>query len=135
VTFLNYDNHRIDEQEVPYGSAAEAPEIPERKGYRFVEWNRNFDEITSDIEVFAIFEKVDAALMPATRSHAFSVHVNANTIEIVNAPIGNTAVLLDAQGRVLQRIRLTGPSARFTVLNSGVYMLRVGKVTERVMVR
>ncbi|HJC46495.1 MAG TPA: discoidin domain-containing protein [Candidatus Lachnoclostridium pullistercoris] len=57
VTFVDYDGRIISKQRVAYGEAAEAPEDPEREGYVFVGWDKDFDEITKDITVKAVYEE------------------------------------------------------------------------------
>ena len=57
VRFLNDDGTLIKEQEVEKGQSAEAPSCPEKKGYIFKGWDKDFSNVTSNIEVKAIFEK------------------------------------------------------------------------------
>lgn len=56
VDFLNYDGTLISSQSVPYGSAATAPTVPERTGYKFAGWDKGFTEITQDTEVTAQYQ-------------------------------------------------------------------------------
>ena len=57
VYFQNWDHVLIDEQEVEYGKAAQAPADPTREGYTFVGWDREFDNIIANMTVTALFEK------------------------------------------------------------------------------
>ena len=69
VTFVDYDGKILSKQRVPYGEAAEAPADPVRDGYVFVGWDKDFDEITKDITVKALYEKEkDPALEQAKES-------------------------------------------------------------------
>lgn len=57
VTFYNHDRTVLAVRDVKYLGAAEAPaETPVRNGYRFTGWNKDFDVVTSDMEVTALFE-------------------------------------------------------------------------------
>lgn len=59
VRFLNDDGTLIKEQEVEKGKSAEAPSCPEKRGYIFKGWDKDFTDITSDIEIKATYmEKV-----------------------------------------------------------------------------
>ena len=62
VKFLDYDNEPIGvligedivyEQKVEEGHSAVEPEKPNRDGYRFSYWSKDFSNITSDVEIYA----------------------------------------------------------------------------------
>ncbi|GKX67498.1 hypothetical protein rsdtw13_27560 [Clostridium sp. TW13] len=56
VTFQNYDGTQIGTaQSVEYGNEATAPEVPAREGYTFIGWDRVFNNITSNVEVKAMY--------------------------------------------------------------------------------
>ena len=57
VRFQNWDHSLIDEQQVEYGKAAQAPADPTREGYTFTGWDREFNNIIADMTVTALFEK------------------------------------------------------------------------------
>ena len=57
VTFFDYDGSTIVIQYVPYGGKASAPDDPERKGYDFSGWDRDFSNVLSAISVTAQYEK------------------------------------------------------------------------------
>ena len=58
VKFLNEDGTQIGEvQEIEEGKAAIAPANPTKEGYTFKGWDKDFSNVTSDMEVKAIFEK------------------------------------------------------------------------------
>ena len=57
VKFVDWDGTVLSTQRIAYGEAAEAPEDPEREGYVFVGWSKEFDEITSDLTIKAKYEK------------------------------------------------------------------------------
>ena len=52
VTFKNGD-HVVSRQETAYGSAATAPDAPEREGYVFTGWDKDFSNVTCDLTVTA----------------------------------------------------------------------------------
>ena len=62
VSFVDWENKLIDEQSVQYGHAATAPQVPERKGYNFVGWDKDFSNIQSDLIVTALYEEVPQAV-------------------------------------------------------------------------
>lgn len=60
VKFLDWDGTLLcPAQTVPRGDAATAPDMPTREGYRFIGWDRAFDNVQSDLVVTAQYEKLD----------------------------------------------------------------------------
>ena len=58
VIFLDKNGNQIGEaQTVEWGQSAEAPEAPEVEGYNFSNWDKDFNSITSDLTVKAVYEK------------------------------------------------------------------------------
>jgi len=55
VTFLA-DGQKYNEQIVEYSQAAQKPADPQKTGYTFKGWDKEFGNITSDLTVNAIFE-------------------------------------------------------------------------------
>jgi len=137
VIFLNYDNHRIDTQTVPYGGEAEEPEVPERDGYTFIGWNTAFDNITSDTEVYATYEKIDAEENIASMRHAnpFTVAVNRNTVSIINARIGASVKLFDMQGRLLKSLNISKEQETLSITAPGSYIVRIGTYGKKITIR
>ncbi|MDD2297961.1 MAG: InlB B-repeat-containing protein, partial [Sphaerochaetaceae bacterium] len=56
VTFVDWDGSVIETQSVEHGKAATAPEDPERTGYTFSEWDKDFTNITGNLTVTAQYE-------------------------------------------------------------------------------
>ena len=56
VRFVNYDGALLTEQSVPWGGAATAPSVPQRRGYTFAGWDRSFRQVTGDLTVTAQYE-------------------------------------------------------------------------------
>ena len=71
VTFM-YDKDKVigKPQTVPYMGAAKAPEVPVKEGYRFVKWDKSFDQVTGDLVVNAVYEEIKA---PKTGDDAHSL--------------------------------------------------------------
>ena len=60
VIFRNYDGTIISEQEVAYGSAANAPTTtPTRFGYTFSSWDTDFSAVTKDLIIEPVFEEIN----------------------------------------------------------------------------
>ena len=57
VTFVDWNGDVIDTQTVAYGNGAVAPADPEREGYTFIGWDVEFNNITADLVVTAMYEK------------------------------------------------------------------------------
>ena len=60
VVFRNYDGTVISEQEVAYGSAANAPTTtPTRFGYTFSKWDTDFSSVKQDLIIEPIFDEIN----------------------------------------------------------------------------
>ena len=53
VTFVDYDGTVLSAQSVAHGSAAIEPTAPEREGYAFIGWDKDFSNVTEDMTVTA----------------------------------------------------------------------------------
>ncbi len=53
VTFVDDEGTLIDEQLIPYGTAATVPAVPERLGYLFDGWEGSYDAVTEDVTITA----------------------------------------------------------------------------------
>ena len=56
VAFIDYDGTVLKNENVDIGTAASAPEYPTREGYNCVGWSADFDCVTSNLAVYAIYE-------------------------------------------------------------------------------
>ncbi|MBQ1977866.1 MAG: InlB B-repeat-containing protein, partial [Ruminococcus sp.] len=56
VTFLDWDGTILKTQIVNTGEEATAPEAPTREGYKFIGWNKEFNDITYNLYVHAVYE-------------------------------------------------------------------------------
>ena len=60
VIFRNYDGTIISEQEVAYGSAANAPTTtPTRFGYTFNSWDTDFSSVKQDLIIEPVFDEIN----------------------------------------------------------------------------
>ena len=57
VTFIDKDGSLLKTEEVAKGQSATAPTAPSVEGYTFKGWDKAFDNVTSDLEVKALYEK------------------------------------------------------------------------------
>ncbi len=58
VTFKDFDGTVLKTETVKKGESATAPENPVRKGYTFTGWDVEFENITDDLVVTAVYEKI-----------------------------------------------------------------------------
>lgn len=56
VVFYDLDGEIIKVQEVEEGTDAIAPEPPKVDGYLFKGWDKNFNQVNSDLEIHPIYE-------------------------------------------------------------------------------
>ncbi len=58
VKFLDKDGNLLKEEAVEKGKAAVAPNAPSIEGYTFKGWDQTFDNVTSNLEVKALYEQI-----------------------------------------------------------------------------
>ena len=58
VTFVGREGDVLKTQKVRNGGAAEAPEAPVVPDYEFIRWEGSFDNVTSDITVSAVYNRL-----------------------------------------------------------------------------
>ncbi len=56
VTFMDGEKVLKAYPNVPHGSAVTAPEVPEKDGKTFKEWDKPFDNVTSDLTINAVYD-------------------------------------------------------------------------------
>ena len=56
VTFLGFNDIELKVEYVEYGYSATPPDAPEVEGYTFTGWDKEFDNVTSDLTVKAKYE-------------------------------------------------------------------------------
>lgn len=58
VTFYDMDGQTVlSVQRVEHGKAAQAPEEPEHEGYTFLGWSADFECVTEDMSIYALFTR------------------------------------------------------------------------------
>ena len=55
VTFYDWDNTKLDEQQVEHSTDAVAP-TPSREGYHFTGWDQDYHHVTMDLDIKALYE-------------------------------------------------------------------------------
>ena len=55
IRFLNYDGTVLSEQVVNKGAAAVAPANPSREGFTFSKWDKDFSNITANMDIQAVY--------------------------------------------------------------------------------
>lgn len=55
VVFKDWDGKVLSSQQVPYQAAAVAPETPAREGYTFVRWDTEYNSVTKDLIITAVY--------------------------------------------------------------------------------
>lgn len=53
VKFVDGNGNTLKTENVSYGGTATSPDIPKKPGYRFAGWDKQFDNVTSDLTVTA----------------------------------------------------------------------------------
>lgn len=82
------DGKVVDTQEVEEGKAATKPQDPTKEGYEFKGWDKEFNNITSDLEVNATFEEIDTTVY-----HTVTFTVDGKTYATVQVADGEAAIL------------------------------------------
>lgn len=65
VTFMSKSNDIIKEETVEYGDGATTPDAPHVDSYEFIGWDKEFDNVTEDITVTALYRELPIAPAPA----------------------------------------------------------------------
>jgi len=64
VRFVDENEEVLSEQVLHYGESAVAPEAPAREGYTFAGWDKEFDFISEDLTITALYEENEAPKEP-----------------------------------------------------------------------
>ena len=84
VQFFGFNDALLDSQSIEHGTAAVAPEVPIIDHYDFVGWDKEFTNVTSDLDVFAIYQE------------------NTEAIENVDVSIYPKKIMIDGQIYILR---------------------------------
>ena len=87
VIFKGYDGAELKSEVVKKGEAATPPASPQRKGYTFIGWDRDFSAVEDDMIITAMFEKITrpAIIVDRVDSSADEKGVEVN-ISVKNNP-------------------------------------------------
>lgn len=61
VTYKDWDGKVLKEDKVRYGENSTPPPVPERSGYLFSKWSRDYQNITENITVTAKYKKAESS--------------------------------------------------------------------------
>ena len=89
VRFIDWNDRVLKEETVEYGKSATAPSAPTRDGYTFKGWDTEFDNVKSNLEVRAVYEKnADEAIDEINSS-------NSQTLKLIKH--GNLYILRNGE--------------------------------------
>jgi len=109
-------------------------------GYKFVSWSDgNTDNprtivVADNIELTAIFEVVDTNPGTAVDDEVASINIFAFSSTIVVENATGDIYVYDANGRLITIQQSAGQRTEIQIANTGVYLVKVGSTTKRVMV-
>ena len=83
VTFLKNDGSMLKRRQVLHGEAAVAPDAPEIEGYTFIGWDTDFSNVTENLIVRPIYQKIKGP-DPATQD--ITVTFEANLAQYAGTP-------------------------------------------------
>ena len=86
VTFCDYDGTVLKTQTVEHGGKATAPAQPSRPGYLFTGWDRQFNQVTSNVVVTAQYQKIDGAAIAVSSVTAEPGQSVEVPVQIMNNP-------------------------------------------------
>ncbi len=130
VIFRNYDGTIISEQEVGYGSAANAPTTtPTRFGYTFSKWDTDFSSVKQDLIIEPVFDEINInVILDKTTASIYeenettvqaSFDPNEPEISAVTWTTGNAAIAT-VTGQDGNKAVIKGISAGSTVITATV---------------
>lgn len=143
VTFQDFDGTVLKTESVEVGKAATAPEDPQRDGYTFVGWNRDFSSVDKDIVITAEYLRItDTAFEVDTVSVADDTKKVEVKVSVINNPgiLGmvfsvsydeETLKLIDCQnGVALSALAFQEPSRLISGCNFVWYGSETGEVMD-----
>ena len=84
VKFFDMDDTLLKTQEVEKGSSATSPDVTEKEGYNFTGWDKDFTNVTSNLDVKTIYEK---------KSFSVKFMVDGNLLKEEKVLFGENAAL------------------------------------------
>ena len=149
VTFYDWDNSLIIKRTVPKGGAAKKPADPQREGFKFIGWFssdsvevRKFQNITSDLSVYAHYESVDA-VYSVKKADCIHFYPNPTETELIIEVRDlsklkqeeKTISLYDISGNtVYQSTKVSSINKiELSHLSEGIYFIKVGYEIKKVI--
>ena len=82
VTFKDWDGTVLSAQTVPHGGSAVAPDDPERDGFTFVGWDRDYTNVTQNLVVYAKYSRTVSKSYTITIRAIYGPRVQQETTHI-----------------------------------------------------
>ncbi|MBO5110790.1 MAG: leucine-rich repeat protein [Clostridia bacterium] len=90
VTFVDHDGTVLKTQtKIPSGGKATAPSVSGRDGYVFIGWDKEYNEVTSNLTVTAQYKSVTAPTVAV--NHAYAT-VGDETVDVVISLLNNPGI-------------------------------------------
>ena len=124
VTFQDWDKTVLKTEQVEQGKSATAPANPEREGYIFIGWDKDFSNVQSDLIVTAQYEK--ETNVENTGEERVAIYVVDGVLHVENADTYYN--VFDTAGRLIY----TGCESVLS-LPRGVYVVVVGDEVEKIV--
>ena len=112
VIFRDAEGNNISVQEVPYGSAAAAPEAPALLGGTFTGWSEDFSAVTSDMIVDPVYEDID-----------ITVNLDKTTLALYAGDVDTITATFDPDEESISAVTWTSDNESVATVDSD------GKVT------
>lgn len=98
VTFMD-GKTVLKTEKVKHGSAATAPEVPEKDGKTFKEWDKGFSTVTSDLTINAVYDVDKFTLM----------FINFDGTTVYTEEVEYGASIEDAYNNAVEKVDIEGP--------------------------
>lgn len=92
-------------------------------------------ESGSDEELNSSSSNEDNTIIAKKQELQFHLSVTGRNIQVAGAPVGSVFAVMDMQGRILNKGRVTSTNSILGMPSSGSYLLRIGNQTQRVNVK
>ena len=135
----------IDSIVVAKGDSVEyvLPKVKNTKDSTFLGWKVGDKLLNIGDTIIVKYgdKKIVASFEPATALRnvraiaGFSVHSDNGQVQVIGARIGEELTVLDLQGRVVAKKFVQNSVELISIANRGSYLVRVGTMTKRVVVR
>jgi uncharacterized protein (TIGR02145 family)/uncharacterized repeat protein (TIGR02543 family) len=84
VTFLDHDGTVLKTETVEHGDGATPPQDPARDGYTFAGWDKDFSDVTEDLEVFATYTEINHAPRAFDSGSPFTVYTFTGLVDTID---------------------------------------------------